>query len=114
MKMFHRFEDRKVEMFHRSCPERNKLLIMELFGKPNSAIRLVIATDAFGLGIDIPDIRYVIFFGAPRSLEIFAQQSGRAGRDSKQSFSVMYAFPSHKSVDMKVCCLFKFCSEIHT
>ena len=54
---------------------------------------MVIATNAFGMGIDIPVIRHVVMFGCPRSMESYTQQAGRAGRDGNQSMAHIIAFP---------------------
>ena len=48
-------------------------------------VPMLIATNAFGMGIDKPNIRYTVHLGFPRSIESFAQEAGRAGRDRKQS-----------------------------
>jgi superfamily II DNA or RNA helicase len=51
--------------------------------------RVIVATNALGVGIDVPDVRVVIHVGAPRRLRDFAQESGRAGRDGAGSESVI-------------------------
>ena len=48
------------------------------------------ATVAFGMGVDNPDIDYVNYWGAPRGLELFAQESGRDGRNGQLSMSIVY------------------------
>ena len=59
--------------------------------------RVIVATNAFGMGIDKPDVRVVIHHDLPDTIEAYFQEAGRAGRDEQKAFAVLLYDPSDKT-----------------
>ena len=59
---------------------------------------VMVATSAFGLGIDKPDIRYILHYQSPASLEQYVQEAGRGGRDGRKSNCILLHDPTDRSI----------------
>ena len=67
-------------MFHAQVDEEDKHNIISSFSSPSGICRVIFSTIAFGMGVDVPDIRTVIHYGPSSGVEEYVQESGRAGR----------------------------------
>jgi ATP-dependent DNA helicase RecQ len=73
--------------FDADMPDNEKLTILEQF--ETGQVKIVFATSAFGMGIDIRDIRVVVHYLVPESIEQYYQEVGRAGRDHNDAFGYL-------------------------
>ena len=83
--------------YHGGMEKADRTRVQEAF--VSGRVSVVVATNAFGMGIDVPDIRTVVHFGIPGSIEAYSQEIGRAGRDQKPSVAIL--IPSSFSEDLQ-------------
>ena len=81
---------RVVDRFSACNSPSIKNHILSAFSSPNGRLRIVIATVAFGMGIDCPNIRRIIHWGPPSDIESYIQETGRAGRDGDTAYATLY------------------------
>lgn len=84
-----------VHRYHGKMPAKDRNREQEMFMKKGRRT-IMVATSAFGLGIDKPDIRYIIHFQAPASLEQYVQEAGRAGRDGRRAHCILLFDPKDR------------------
>ena len=106
----HRIASVRLVDMYTKCQEKDvKEEIIQSFCDPQGCLRIVIATIAFGMGLDCPDIRQVIHWGPSSDIESFLQEIGRGGRDGYVSCSQLY----FADVDLKNCSdpMIKYCKS---
>jgi ATP-dependent DNA helicase RecQ len=81
----------RAAAYHAGRPKRERTEVQEQF--MTDELDVVVATSAFGMGIDKPDVRFVVHAAAPESLDSYYQQIGRAGRDGEPAEIVLHYLP---------------------
>jgi ATP-dependent DNA helicase RecQ len=84
--------------YHGRLPDAGRRRIQEGFAAKD--LRVVVATSAFGMGVDFPDVRQVIHLGYPGTVEAYYQEAGRAGRDGRPALCLL--IHSSKDRDLQV------------
>lgn len=78
---------RNVAFYHGGMPYNERILIQQQF--LHDQLDVICCTSAFGMGVNKKNVRFVLHFHPPTQLESYVQEMGRAGRDGKESFSVV-------------------------
>ena len=78
-----------VEILHSCTPAANTKSVLESFQQEDGAVRLLIATIAFGMGLHCKGVKRKIHYGPSKNVEAYVQETGRAGRDCGESVACL-------------------------
>ena len=84
-------DNRLFGMFHANTPQHNKEVILKSLIKPDGVVRVVFATIALGMGVNLRDVNTIIHYGGPQSIDDYFQ--GRGGRSGQPARSIVYWKP---------------------
>lgn len=90
----HVSDNRLFGMFHFKTPKHNKDVILKSLVSPDGVVRVVFASIAMGMGIDLRDVNTVIHYGAPQSIDDYFQESGRGEHSGGDARSVVFWKPA--------------------
>ena len=82
-------ENRMVATYHSGTSPSIQEIVLASLNDPNGKVRIIIATTALGMGVDIKGLHRIINYGPPSDIESYIQELGRAGRDGKQSEALL-------------------------
>ncbi|MFP4516551.1 MAG: RecQ family ATP-dependent DNA helicase [Desulfovibrionales bacterium] len=92
----------RVDFYHAGRTPEEKGSVQERFLA--GELRVIVATNAFGMGVDKPDVRVVIHASTPGSLENYLQEAGRAGRDRQPAMCCLLYDPDDLNTQFELCC----------
>lgn len=97
---YHRF--RLIDMYTRACSDEMRKKVLSSFMQPDGKLRLVVATMAFSMGVDCPDIVNVIHYGPPSSVLQYMQETGRAGRNNFPATALLLYSKPNKHAEQDI------------
>ena len=92
-------QNRFVDMYHSGTDKESQHRIASDIVQINSNLRCVIATVAFGMGINLPDVDYVMHWGSSPDIMSYWQEVGRCARDGRQGNATLFVYP--RSLDKR-------------
>lgn len=90
----------KVAFYHGGMDTNDRILIQQQFAQ--GQLNLIVATNAFGMGINLENLRYVIHYNMPSSMEAYVQEIGRAGRDGLLSLALLFYSEGDERISAKM------------
>ncbi|WP_070121177.1 RecQ family ATP-dependent DNA helicase [Bacillus marinisedimentorum] len=92
--------DRRAAHYHGGLENEDRILIQQQF--INDQLDVICCTSAFGMGVDKPNVRYILHYHMPGDMESYMQEIGRAGRDGLPSIAIGFSAPSDREMSARL------------